>query len=75
MRLLLRPVRHVARADIPREHLGPRNLRGAVDAMFEDTIAAVPVRPCEQLLLEQRYKGLAAKGREVDRNTADNARP
>jgi hypothetical protein len=68
-------MRHVAGADIPREHLGPRNLRGAVDAIFEDIIAAVPIRPCEQLLLEQRCKGLAAKGCEVDRNTADNARP
>src|SRR5438067_1168831 len=74
MRLLLRPMPHVARADVACEYFRSRELRGAVDAIFEDIVAAVPIRPREQILLEQRRKGPAAERSDVHRNAPDQAR-
>jgi hypothetical protein len=52
MRLLLRPMRHVACADVAREHFFSRDLRRAIDAIFQDAIVAVPLRPGQQLFFE-----------------------
>jgi len=74
MRLLLRPMRQVARADVAREYLRSGHLRSPVDAIFQDAIAAVPIRPAQQSFFEQRCKGPAAQRSEVNRDAADQAR-
>src|SRR5262249_62377668 len=72
MRLLLRPMRHVAGADVAREYFLSRDLRRTVDAIFQDAI--VPRRLRQQLFFEQRRKGLASQRREIDGDAADQAR-
>src|SRR6516162_5840091 len=72
MRLLLRPMRHVAGADVAREYFLSRDLRRSVDAIFQDAI--VPRRPRQQLFFEQRRKGPASQRREIDGDAADQAR-
>jgi len=72
MRLLLRPMRHVAGADIAREYFRSRDLRRTVDAIFQDAI--VPGRPSQQLFFEQRRKGPASQRSEIDGKAADQAR-
>src|SRR5262249_23801817 len=64
MRLLLRPMRHVASADVAREYFLSRDLRRSVDAIFQDAI--VPRRPRQQLFFEQRRKGPASQRSEID---------
>ena len=42
MRLLLRPMRHVARADVAGEDFFARHFRGGVDTVFQRAVTAVP---------------------------------
>ena len=72
MRLLLRPMRHVAGADVAREYFLSRDLRRTIDAIFQDAI--VPRRPRQQLFFEQRRKGPASERSEIDGDAADQAR-
>jgi hypothetical protein len=74
MRLLLRPVRHVARTDVAGEDFIARHFRGAVDTVFQRAVTAVPIRPRQQLLFEQRRKRSAAERREVHRDSSAHAR-
>jgi hypothetical protein len=53
MRLMLRPMRHVAGADIAREYFASRDLGWPVDAILQGAIAAVPLRPSQELFFEQ----------------------
>ena len=67
-------MRHVARADVAGEDFFARHLRGGVDTVFQRAVTAVPIRPRQQLLFEQRCKRSAAERREVHRNSSDHAR-
>jgi hypothetical protein len=72
MRLLLRPMRHVAGTDVAREYLLSRDLRSTVDAIFQNTI--VPHWPSQQLFFEQRRKSPASQRSQIHGDAADQTR-
>ena len=74
MGLLMRPMRHIAGADIARENFLARHFRDGVNPVFQLAIVAVPGRSRQQRLLEQRSKSPGAERREVDGDAADQAR-
>jgi hypothetical protein len=75
MRLLTRPVRHIAGADITRENLLACHLRGGVNPVFQAAVVPVPIRPRQQLIFEQSRKSSRPEWREIHRYAGDQACP
>ncbi len=73
VRLLLRPVRHVARADIAGEDLVAGDLGHAVDAESGRAGLGVPLDRGQDLFFEQGREGLAADRCDVHRYPGDDA--
>ena len=73
MPLSRRPVRHVARPDVPREDLLPCHLCEPINAVSQRTGGAAPRRWRQQLLVEESGVGRAVEWREKDAGTGNDA--
>jgi hypothetical protein len=74
MGLLMRPMRHVAGADIARENFLARHFRDGVNPVFQDAVATIPGWSRQQRIFEQGSESPRSERREIHRDATDQAR-
>ncbi len=73
MRLFLRPVRHVLRADIAGKHFLPHDFRLSVNAETYAFVLCVPLWRLQNFFFKQRSVCTTVQWREINGDTSDHS--